>query len=56
MSLIAMQKDGVGVFLSSSQSSSSYVSVTAGANGVSVQSGYSSQQTTTVGMFTDIKV
>jgi|GEM_PF-2335434 len=56
MSLIAMQKDGVGVFLSNSQSSSSYVSVTAGANGVSVQSGYSSQQTTTVGMFTDIKV
>jgi len=55
-SLIAMQKDGVGIFLSSSYSSSSYTSVSASSNGTSVQSSYSTEQSSTVGVFTNIKV
>jgi len=54
-SLIAMQKDGVGIFLSSSYSSSSYTSVSASSNGVSVQSGHSTEQSSTVGILTDLK-
>jgi len=54
-SLIALKKDGVGIFLSNSYSNSSYVSATVGPNGVSVQSGYSQQETTSVSMISDLK-
>jgi len=55
MSLLAIQKDGVGVFLSSSHSSSSYLSASFSNNTASIQSGYSEQQSASMAVFTDLK-
>ena len=55
-SLLAIQKDGIGVYLANSHNSSSYVSASIGQNGVSIQSGYSESSTSISISTTDIKV
>ena len=49
--LISAQKDGLGVFLSQTQSESSYLNIASNANGSYITAGYSSSETTTMASF-----
>jgi hypothetical protein len=49
--LISAQKDGLGIFLSHSESESSYLNIASNENGSYISAGYSSSQTTTMASF-----
>ena len=49
--LISAQKDGIGVFLSQTQSESSYLNIATNENGSYISAGYSSSQTTSISSF-----
>lgn len=54
-SLLAVGQDGVGIFLSNSQSSSAYIKANSDENGFSYEAGYSSKSISTMELSMDIK-